>query len=196
MIFGGASRNRNAPGERFRDARAEPCTLNSSLLNEYHIEFLTKLYASKVRFIVIGGQAKFLYSGKHTSDLDIWVEYEPENILRFATCFGAWTQNYESHVGLKLRQLANIPSNFANKIQTNTQIQLPDDDVSIQVGEDTLALGESNNIDILFCIDPAEMLNLSFLDAFHLATKRHFREAEIAFLCESHCNLVNNLMGK
>ena len=46
-------------------------------------DFLTLLQKHRARYLIVGGMA-FIFHAKprYTKDMDLWVEFEPENILR------------------------------------------------------------------------------------------------------------------
>jgi hypothetical protein len=45
-----------------------------AVVNEYHIQFLRHLARHGVRFLIVGGQARWLADRSHvTRDLDVWV---------------------------------------------------------------------------------------------------------------------------
>ena len=91
------------------------------MLNGYHRQFLATLANAHVRFLVIGGQARWLHFGTTTRDLDLWVHAAPANLEALSPCLIRWKQRYPSHTSLSLEQL--------RPLRRNLQIPLPDADV-------------------------------------------------------------------
>jgi hypothetical protein len=69
-----------------------------AMLNEYHLQFLRLLTERGVRFLVIGGQARFAYHGIATRDLDIRVDLSSENGPALEECL-VENRASSSHLG-------------------------------------------------------------------------------------------------
>lgn len=146
------------------------------MLNAYHLAFLNHLNEANVRYLVIGGQARFLRDAQPTVDLDIWVEFETANVARFEIAFFEWIRRYRNHSCLRLSQ----PSD-AN-IKFNSQIHLPDDDVGYCCNDGTiLQLCEANKIDIIFCFDPTRPAENAFPEHFEHGLFRDYYFGEVRF---------------
>jgi hypothetical protein len=121
----------------------------SLMLNEYHLQFL-RLFADRgVRFLVIGGQARFAHFGTPTRDLDLWVDLSPKNRQPLEQALVDWKAKYPIHTLMDiLRPLALRPK---------VQIKFPDADAWFkrQDGEFAEILVQ-DGIDILTSIGDAD----------------------------------------
>ncbi len=119
------------------------------MLNEYHLQFLRLFGGRGVRFLVIGGQARFAHHGIATRDLDIWVDISSANRAALDHCLIEWKTRHPLHT------LADMSQPLA--LRPNVQIKFPDADawfetsdgepaeILVQDGIDVLtSIGEAN----------------------------------------------------
>jgi hypothetical protein len=90
-------------------------------LNEYHLQFLRPMVRRGVRFLVIGGQARFVHHGTRTRDLDLWVDISPQNKLALGQCLSDWKTRYPLH--------SMVDFSIPLPLRPGVQIKLPDADV-------------------------------------------------------------------
>jgi hypothetical protein len=88
-------------------------------LNEYHLQFLQLMVRGNVRFLVIGGQARRIYFGSTTRDLDLWVDISPLSISTFRVALSNWKAKYPVHT---IADLSRLP------LRAGLQIKIPDAD--------------------------------------------------------------------
>ena len=115
-------------------------------MNEYHLQFLRQLLSRGVRFLVIGGQARFVHHGTITRDLDLWVDVSLQNRPQLVQCLIAWKLEYPVHY------FADISA-----LRPGVQIRSPDADVWF-MGRDKqpVELLVADGIDILTSIGDAD----------------------------------------
>ena len=65
--------------------------------NEYHLQFLHNFTDHGVRFLIIGGQARHVYIGSVTRDLDLWVAIDPASTPSLETALVRWSREYPLH---------------------------------------------------------------------------------------------------
>jgi hypothetical protein len=119
------------------------------MLNEYHVQFLRLLNEQGVRYLVIGGQARFAHCAEPTKDLDIWVDISAGNRPPLERCMADWKAKHPMHTLLDMTP----PLEF----RRNVQIKFPDADAWF-MGRDnqpTEILAE-NGIDVLTSVGDAD----------------------------------------
>lgn len=126
----------------------------SSLLNEYHLQFLRLLVSRDVRFLIIGGQARALHHGTVTRDLDVWVDIESANRPKLDLALIAWATEHPAHSA----------ANFAPPLplRPGVQIKVPDAD-ALFLGSD----GEPHEIKPADGIDVLTSVGSSDFADFH-----------------------------
>jgi hypothetical protein len=119
------------------------------MLNNYHLQFLSLLHGRDVRFLVIGGQARYQHFGASTRDLDVWVDTSPKNRPALDQCLVDWKESHPLHT------LMEISHPLA--IRPNVQLKFPDADALYlrSNGESAQILVE-DGIDILTSIGEAD----------------------------------------
>jgi len=102
-----------------------------------------------VRFLVIGGQARFVHDGATTRDLDLWVDISPQNRPVLGQCLLEWKAKYPVH--------SMVDFSPPLRLRAGVQIQLPDADVWF-LGRDNqpAELLFADRIDILTSIGDAD----------------------------------------
>lgn len=109
-------------------------------LNVYHIKFLQMLVRANARFIVIGGQARMLYSEHCPRDLDIWVDISADSQTQILDVLNNWWTIHPLHSS------RTLPSNLGPKIQ----IHIPEWDVHfLDDGGNQVQITADDGIDIL-----------------------------------------------
>ena len=91
-----------------------------NMLNEYHIQFLRHITSQDTRFLIVGGQARFVYDKKPTRDLDIWCDASGENKVRAEQGLNDWRARYSPHIN------PLIPNPI--ELQAGLQVPIPDAD--------------------------------------------------------------------
>jgi hypothetical protein len=91
-------------------------------LNQYHLQFLRALALGEVRYLVIGGQARFAHQGVRTRDLDLWVDISSQNRPALDQCLVAWKIEHPMHTEV---DLSSVPLS----LRPGLQIKFPDADV-------------------------------------------------------------------
>jgi hypothetical protein len=119
------------------------------MLNEYHLQFLRLCSDRDVRYLVIGGQARFAYFDTPTRDLDLWVDISPKNRPALDHCLVAWKAKYPTHT------LADISLPLA--LRPKVQIKFPDADVwYLRSDGEPAEISALDGIDILTSIGEAD----------------------------------------
>jgi hypothetical protein len=95
-----------------------------AVLNDYHLQFLELLNRRNVRFLVIGGQARFAHFGTATRDLDLWVDISSKNRPSLDLALVEWNEKYRIHT------LIEISHPLA--LRPNVQFKFPDADAWFQ----------------------------------------------------------------
>jgi len=118
-------------------------------LNDYQLQFLREMIKRGVRFLVIGGQARNVYHGTRTRDLDLWVDISSQNRPALDLCLMAWAAEHPMHSA----------ANFSPPLplRPGVQIKFPDDEV-FYVGADgePTAIVPADCIDVLTSIGAAD----------------------------------------
>jgi hypothetical protein len=119
------------------------------MLNEYHLQFLRLFDEHHVRYLVIGGQARFVYFGTPTRDLDVWVDISQRNRPALDNCLAEWKARHPVHTMLDF--------SFPLALRPNVQIKFPDAD-ALFLGSDAepAEILAQDGIDILTSIGDAD----------------------------------------
>jgi hypothetical protein len=121
------------------------------VLNDYHLQFLELLNRRGVRFLVIGGQARFAHFGVATRDLDIWVDISMKNTPALSQSLIEWKKKYPIHTLMDISPPVGL--------RPNVQIKFPDADVSFERRDGRLSeLLVQDGIDVLTSMRDAEFL--------------------------------------
>lgn len=149
----------------------------SHSLNEYHLEFLRLLVSLKVRFLIIGGQARYIHLGRSTHDLDLWTDISDQNKFALEQSLSIWKRRYPVHT------LSDLSPPIA--LRPNLQIKFPDADAWYMGSDGKPAeILTKNEIDVLTSVGEADFdacfaravavqvdgLDVSFLAAVDLET--------------------------
>jgi hypothetical protein len=119
------------------------------MMNEYHKQFLRLLDRRNVRFLVIGGQARFAHQGAPTSDLDLWVDISHASRAGLEQCLLEWKRMYPAHT------LADLTPPLL--LRPNLQIKFPDADCFYKQADGQMAeITPRDGIDILTSIGDAD----------------------------------------
>src|SRR6476661_8789549 len=115
------------------------------MLNEHHLQFLSLFHRRAVRFLVIGGQAKYVHHGSATRDLDLWVDLASNNASALEQALVDWSATYTSHTAMPLTPPLHL--------RRNLQIKFPDDDcLYMKIGGELAEILPADGIDILTSI--------------------------------------------
>ena len=109
-------------------------------LNPYHEEFLKHLLCNDVRFLVIGGQARAKFQDYMTKDLDLWIEFADANLDRYAVAHSSWADKFPNHIHPTRAHPKRVD------FSKNTQIHIPDADVTVIMADKPYGLTEANKI--------------------------------------------------
>jgi hypothetical protein len=119
------------------------------LLNDYHLQFLELLNSRSVRYLVIGGQARFAHFGTPTRDLDLWVDVSPKNRPSLEAALVDWKTKYPIHTLLDLSHPVAL--------RPKVQIKFPDADVWFAKRNGELAeILAQDGIDVLTSIGESD----------------------------------------
>lgn len=119
------------------------------MLNDYHLQFVRRLQECNVRYLVIGGQARFTHFGDDTRDLDIWVDLSPSNIPHLERCLVEWSAAHPMHTATPLSRPLGL--------RRNLQIKFPDADVwYLNSNGEPAEIVPADRIDILTSIGEAD----------------------------------------
>src|SRR6266478_6082500 len=119
------------------------------MLNEYHLQFLRILHGHRVRFLVIGGQARYTHLGAPTRDLDVWVDISPKNRPALDRSLVEWKAKYPIHT------LMDISQPLA--LRPNVQIKFPDANVWFERSDGQPSeISVQDGIDVLTSIGQAD----------------------------------------
>jgi hypothetical protein len=120
----------------------------AALLNEYQIQFLRLLVAHGVRFLIIGGQARHIYSKAPTRDLDIWADILDASKNALENALVEWSSTHPNHSDSRIEKPAPL--------RPGVQIKFPDADAAYLDSKGTLqTITASDGIDILTSIGHA-----------------------------------------
>ena len=142
------------------------------MLNGYHRQFLRHLDIYRVRFIVIGGQARWFHSWEPTQDLDLWVDISGPNKDQIESALIAWGARYPLHTRQSFQR--------SSKLRPKVQIHFPEDDALFSnENSEVEQIRAHDGIDLL-----TSLLELSFDECWTRADERN--EGGIAFrtLCK------------
>jgi hypothetical protein len=74
------------------------------MLNDYHIQFLHHLAGYSVRFLIVGGRARWLSERAHKKrDLDVWVGVADTDKPALERALVAWSQAHPTHTAKPLQ---------------------------------------------------------------------------------------------
>ena len=83
------------------------------MLNEYHLQFLHHLMDHGVRFLIVGGQARYVHHGNRTRDLDLWVDISVGSRPALEKALVEWSKKNPAHT----HRPVTSPINFSPKGQ-------------------------------------------------------------------------------
>ena len=139
-------------------------------LNEYHLQFLRPMTRRGVRFLIVGGQARFVHHGISTRDLDLWVDISRQNRPALDQCLIEWKAKYPVHT------LTDLSPPLA--LRPGVQIKIPDADVWFMRQDGKPAeLLVADGIDILTSIGDAD-----FNEYYDRAMLRSIDGQDVPFL--------------
>jgi hypothetical protein len=149
------------------------------MLNEYHLQFLRLFNSRGVRFLVIGGQARFAYQGRATRDLDIWVDISPANRPALSECLVKWKIEHPVHTLMDISQPLDL--------RPRVQIKFPDADAWFmrRDGEPAEILVQ-DGIDVLTSIGEAD-----FKSYYERATTMVIDGLKIPFLAADDIEAIS-----
>jgi hypothetical protein len=149
-------------------------------LNEYHLQFLRSMVRGGVRFLVIGGQARFVHHGTITRDLDLWVDISAQNRPQLVRCLMAWKAEYPVHY------FADISA-----LRPGFQIKIPDADVCFMGRDNRPAeLLVADGIDILTSIGDAD-----FNEYYDRAVLKSIDGQDVPFLSSDDLDAISPASG-
>ena len=112
------------------------------MLNEYHLQFLHNFTDHGVRFLIIGGQARYVHIGSVTRDLDLWVAIDPASTPSLNRALLRWGQDHPFHTQWPMTS----PINFSPK----RQLKFPDAECSFMTrAGDPMEIHPADGVDIL-----------------------------------------------
>ena len=94
--------------------------MTGACLNEYHLQFLKLLVERDFCILLIGGQARAVYNGMRTRDLDVGVDVSHSNKPIAGQCISAWVARYPLHAPFLQRPVS---------LRSGQPIKFPDADV-------------------------------------------------------------------
>lgn len=147
------------------------------MLNGYHIQFLRNLDDYHVRFLVIGGQARWLHWNTPTRDLDVWVDISDANRPALEKSLIAWKKRYPIHT----QETMEPPLPIRPKVL----IQFPDRDNVYYFQTDEGGIGEikyEDRVDVLFS---ADVKGLEFEECFQRSVLHQVDGIDIRCLAET-----------
>jgi hypothetical protein len=148
-------------------------------LNEYHLQFLRSMLRGGVRFLVIGGQVRFVFQGTATRDLDVWVDISPQNRPALDQCIASWNAKYPLH------NLADFSPPLP--LRAGLQITFPTDDVWFMGPDNEPAeLLVADGIDILTSIGDAD-----FNEHYARAVMRPIDGQNVPFICADDLEVIS-----
>jgi hypothetical protein len=149
------------------------------VLNDYHLQFLQLLNRRGVRFLVVGGQARFAHFGVSTRDLDIWVDISVKSRPALDQSLIEWKRKYPIHT------LMDISHPVA--LRPKVQIKFPDADVWFERRDGELVeIFVQDGIDVLTSIGDAE-----FDFYYERASNRVMDGINIPFLAADDIDVIS-----
>jgi hypothetical protein len=149
------------------------------MLNDYHLQLLGLFNNRKVRFLVIGGQARWAHFGTPTRDLDLWVDISPKNRPALDQCLVDWKARYPIHT------LMDISQPLA--LRPKVQIKFPDADAWFERRDGEFAeILVQDGIDILTSVNDAD-----FDFYFERAATKIIDRLDIPFLAARDIEVIS-----
>ncbi len=120
------------------------------MINEYQQQFLERIDANRVRYLVIGGQARSVHFGSSTFDLDVWVDIDDANLPALGRSLVGWVDRYPAH------WFTTLVAPLA--LRPGLQFKFPDVDGCLFLSADgELAdIDTTNGIDVLTSVTGAD----------------------------------------
>jgi len=151
------------------------------MLNEYHLKFLRLFNGRGVRFLVIGGQARFAYHGIATRDLDIWADISLENRPALEECLVEWKMEHPVHT------LADFSRPLP--LRPKVQIKFPDADAwFMRPNGEPAEILVQDGIDVLTSIGEAD-----FKSHYERATTMVIDRLSIPFLAAEDIEAISGV---
>ncbi|TBH34604.1 hypothetical protein ELG66_01015 [Rhizobium leguminosarum] len=152
------------------DAAAISSAGDGKLLNDYQRQFLAHFIQHQVRFLVIGGVARWHYFGKPTRDLDVVVDIE-RSANGIERALEEWKREHPIHTMLDLSPpLALRPM---------AQIKFPDDLCAYRDDKgDIREIGPEDGVDVL-----TSLQSFSFAELYERSTEANIRDLTLRLLC-------------
>lgn len=142
-------------------------------MNDYHIQFLHHLGRHRVRFVVVGGQARWLSDASHvTRDLDVWASVAATDKPALEKALVAWSREHPAHTAVPLH--APLP------LRPGVQIAFPDcaGVLYLDRGREMRELSTADRIDILTSLAEAD-----FEECFARAVEHDVESVFVRALC-------------
>lgn len=113
-------------------------------LNLYQRRFVGRLIAAGVKFLVIGGQARYPINGDH--DLDLWIDVaDGDNAKALQRVVAAWLSEHPVHCA------PGTAESVSRGLPPDKMISIPDERCAYSDDEHQLAIvSRDNGIDLLF----------------------------------------------
>ncbi len=145
------------------------------MLSDYHIQFLHHLATHGVRFLIVGGQARWLSDRAHkTRDLDVWVSVADADKPDLERAIVAWSQAHPAHTAMPLQApLALRPA---------VQIAFPDCDGVLYFDQkrEMRELLTADRIDVL-----TSLAGMDFEECFVRAVSQDVEGVEVGVMCDA-----------
>jgi hypothetical protein len=145
------------------------------VLNDYQIQFLHHLATHGVRFLIVGGQARWLSDRGHkTRDLDVWVSVADADKPALERALVAWSQVHPAHTAMPLQ--APLP------LKPERQIAFPDCDGVAYMDRSGVIqeLSTDDRIDVL-----TSLVGMDFEDCFARAVQRDVEGVVVRVMCDA-----------
>jgi hypothetical protein len=145
------------------------------VVNEYHIQFLRHLARHGVRFLIVGGQARWLADRSHvTRDLDVWVSIATSDKPALEQALVAWSREHPAHTAVPLQ--APLP------LRLGVQIAFPDCDGVLYLDRtgEMRELSTADRIDVL-----TSLAGMDFEECLARSVGHDVEGATVRALCDS-----------
>lgn len=145
------------------------------MLNDYHIQFLHLLVRRNVKFLVVGGQARWLLNRvQQTRDLDVWMSVAEADKPALEQALVAWSAAHPAHTAMPLQ--APLP------LRPGVQIAFPDcDGVAYMVRTGQIQeLSVRDRIDVL-----TSLAGMEFEECFARGVQYDIDGVAVRALCKS-----------
>jgi hypothetical protein len=125
-------------------------------LNDYHLQFLRLLTDRSARFIIIGGQARYVHHRTRTRDLDIWIDISAQNRPAIDRCLYSWALEHPQH--------SKLDFNPPLTLRPGVQVKFPDTRDAVYYLDRS---GEPTEISHEDCIDVLTSVREADFDEFY-----------------------------